>query len=747
MEVDGSTIYSLAARHIYTVSPSPFSRLFHLSKLVTMPLSRHIDANSVIESCKDHPHKQHLNTHSQRARATYHQSWSRDSGADVPKYTMPKNGIPSKSAYQLLHDELTLDGNPTLNLASFVQTWMPEEAEKLIIENMNKNAVDLDEYPACQVIHNRCVSMIADLWKAPTATQAVGTATAGSSEAIMLGGLALKKRWQSALTSANPPRDPYHPGPNIIFGANAQVALEKFARYWDVETRLVPVKAKNDFIMDPRDAIKLVDENTIGIIVIMGSTYTGHFEDVQLMSDLLDDLQKRTGIDVPIHVDAASGGFFAPFAYPNYKWAFDVPRVHSINTSGHKFGLVYPGLGWIVWKDETFLHKDLIFELHYLGSVEYSYTLNFSKPAAPFIAQMFNFLNLGFDGYRKIALKGLKNARLLSRALEGTYFTVLSNVHKPASPPAAGAAGLVKKAADVLYDEEDPERYQRGLPVVSFRLSDEFMKENPNIKQEWISIMLRAKGWIVPNYGAPPNEEKTEMLRVVVRETLSEDLVERLIADILEVTEGLMGMSPSQSPFGNNASGSFVVSSSSVWDDDVEGDEEEFYTVSPSSPPMVLCASEPPSFKSPVVPYLPTPSPSPPLSTPTPFYARNPTTLHNPLTTIITFLTSLPSSITSTLVSSYHAIHTATADPRTIIPIFQSGLASIAQFASSFIFYLTLPFTSSNLNPTSTSTSRSIHDSSYPMTSILNKRFFASPQTAGDAKDIMTASLAASSAA
>ncbi|KAF7323713.1 Glutamate decarboxylase [Mycena kentingensis (nom. inval.)] len=490
-----------------------------------MSLSRHINADDVIQSCKDHKHRKHAG---QDGRQTQFQSWSRDEdAASVPKYSIPEVGINSKAAYQLLHDETALDGNPLLNLASFVHTWMPEEANKLIMENINKNQVDLDEYPAATIIHNRCISMLADLWKAPKDCKAIGTSTAGSSEAIMLGGLAMKKRWQEARKAAG--KDHYHP--NIVFGSNAQVALEKFARYWDVEARLVPVNAKTNYVMNPRDAMQYIDENTIGVMVIMGSTYTGHFEDVQLMSDLLDDLQKRTGLDIPIHVDGASGAFIAPFAYPQLKWAFDIPRVVSINTSGHKFGLVYAGLGWILWRDESYLHKDLIFELHYLGSVEYSFTLNFSKPAAPIIAQMYNFLNLGKEGYRRIATKDLRNARMLSRALEATYFTILSNVHKP-----------VKDLASV-DDTDNPELYEPGLPVVSFRLSDKFAGEYPHVQQAWIQSMLRTKGWIVPNYNAPEGEAETQILRVVVRETLSEDLVERLIVDILEITEGLMGTS------------------------------------------------------------------------------------------------------------------------------------------------------------------------------------------------------------
>ncbi|KAF5364790.1 hypothetical protein D9758_009317 [Tetrapyrgos nigripes] len=489
-----------------------------------MSLSRHINPDEIIQKSKDHPHQaQYRTKHENRST---HQSWSRDEdAAGVSKYQIPDIGIPSKAAYHLLHDETALDGNPLLNLASFVHTWMPDEATKLIMENMNKNQVDMDEYPAATIIHNRCVSMMASLWHAPTASNnAIGTSTAGSSEAIMLAGLALKKRWQEARKTAG--KDHLRPGPNIIFGSNAQVALEKFARYFDVECRLVPVKKENNYVMDPKDAIGYVDENTIGVMVIMGSTYTGHFENVKEMSDLLDDLQQRTGLDIPIHVDAASGGFIAPFVYPSLEWDFKVPRVVSINTSGHKFGLVYAGLGWVIWRDESWLNKDLVFELHYLGSVEYSFTLNFSKPASPIIAQMFNFLNLGFEGYRRIATKDLRNARLLSRALENLgWFKVLSNIHRP----------LPGKDTD-----DDPESYESGLPVVSFMLSDDFKSKYPHVKQVWIQSLLRGKGWIVPNYGAPQGEESTEMLRVVVRETLSEDLMEKLITDIVEVTESIM---------------------------------------------------------------------------------------------------------------------------------------------------------------------------------------------------------------
>lgn len=252
---------------------------------------------------------------------------------------MPSEGIAGDAAYQLIHDELELDGTPNLNLASFVHTWQDEHATKLMVENMAKNLIDCDEYPATVAIHTKCISNLAHLWHAPHSEDTIGTATTGSSEAIMLGGLAMLRRWQEKMKKAG--KDIHNPGPNCIMGANAQVAIEKFARYFDVENRLVPVSEASSYRLDTKKAIEMVDENTIGVFVILGSTYTGHYEPVEEMSNLLDDYQKRTGIDIPIHVDGASGGFVAPFVTPSLKWDFQLPRVVSINTSGHKFGLAY----------------------------------------------------------------------------------------------------------------------------------------------------------------------------------------------------------------------------------------------------------------------------------------------------------------------------------------------------------------------------------------------------------------------
>jgi glutamate decarboxylase len=412
---------------------------------------------------------------------------------------------------------------------------MPSAADKLMVENMSKNLIDQDEYPMTQILHTRCISMLADLWHAPSTKQAIGTATTGSSEAIQLGGLAMKRIWQAKRKAAG--LSIHEPGPNIVMGANAQVALEKFARYFEVEMRLVPISVESHYRLDPKRAMEYVDENTIGVFIILGSTYTGHYEPVKEMADLLDEYEVKTGHSVPIHVDGASGAFVAPFATPKLEWDFKIPRVVSINTSGHKFGLAYVGVGWVIWRSKELLPKDLIFELHYLGSVEYSFSLNFSRPAAPIIAQYFNLLHLGFEGYRAVALDDLKNARLLSRALENSgYYTVLSDIHRHIS-----STNVVAKAAKQVagVNEQDIETYVPGLPVVSFRFSDDFRQKNPDIQQKWIQTLLRAKGWIVPNYELAPDLEKVEILRVVVRENMSEVLIDRLIADLMEITESL----------------------------------------------------------------------------------------------------------------------------------------------------------------------------------------------------------------
>lgn len=522
-----------------------------------MSLSRHINPDDIVHHIQAlSVQAGHNNDRKDRHFTPYSTPYS--SQRPIPKFEIPRDGAPGDTVYTMIKDELDLDGRPNLNLASFVDTYLDSNAQKLMAENIAKNLADNDEYPAMVSMSERCVSILANLWGVGKDEKAIGTATTGSSEAIHLGGLAMKRRWQEHRRAAG--KDTLKP--NIVMGSNAQVALLKFARYFECEARVLPVSAKSDFRLDPELVKENIDENTIGIFVILGSTYTGHYEPVEEISNILDEFEERTGIDIHIHVDAASGGFVAPFTYAGVggpRWNFELPRVKSINVSGHKYGLVTAGVGWIVWRDVSYLPKHLIFELHYLGGTEESFTLNFSRPGAQIIVQYYNLIHLGFNGYREIMENCLANARLLSKSLEATgWYTCLSDIHRPAPVSATkqaveGATSKVKDAVESTADSlgaesnkaaetssESSAGYIAGLPVVSFRLTDEFKREYPHIKQETVSLLLRARQWIIPNYALPRNEEETEILRVVIRESMSFDLLDRLVTDIVQVTETLM---------------------------------------------------------------------------------------------------------------------------------------------------------------------------------------------------------------
>ncbi|KAM0282256.1 hypothetical protein ACHAQH_003120 [Verticillium albo-atrum] len=511
-----------------------------------MSLATHVDPDEIIQRLQaSHiTSPGHTNLISQgRASHIHPFDTQYTSQENIPKFKIPQDGAPADTVYHMVRNQLDLDGKPNLNLASFVGTFLEPNALQLMEENLTKNLADSDEYPAMMDIHQRCVSIIAQLWGVQPGERAIGSACTGSSEAIHLGGLAMKRRWQEKRKADGKDTSK----PNIIMGANAQVALEKFARYFEVEARILPVSAKSHFRLDPELVKENIDENTIGVFVILGSTYTGHYEPVEEISKILDEYEAKTGVDIPIHVDAASGGFIAPFTDAGAggaKWNFELPRVKSINTSGHKFGLVSAGLGWIIWRDEAYLPEFLVFELHYLGGTEKSYTLNFSRPGAQVVVQYYNLVHLGFSGYRGIMENCLTNARLLANSLEATgWYTVVSDIHRRVD----GGTGSAAKSATTGAKDSEQEApretsadYVAGLPVVSFRLNDEFKKQYSHIKQETVSLFLRAKGWIIPNYALPPNEEKTEILRVVVRENMSFDILELLITDIVTVTETLM---------------------------------------------------------------------------------------------------------------------------------------------------------------------------------------------------------------
>ncbi|MGI8759867.1 MAG: glutamate decarboxylase [Jatrophihabitantaceae bacterium] len=395
--------------------------------------------------------------------------------------------VPPDVAYQLIHDELLLDGSARLNLATFVTTWMEPQAGRLMAECVDKNMIDKDEYPRTAELERRCIAILADLWHAPDPEDAVGCSTTGSSEAAMLAGMALKRRW-AARTGADSSRRP-----NLVMGVNVQVCWEKFCRYWDVEARMVPMEGERDHL-DAASAVSRCDENTIGAVAILGSTFDGSYEPVAEIVAALDELQAGSGIDVPVHVDAASGGMIAPFLDQELEWDFRLPRVASINTSGHKYGLVYPGVGWALWRDKAALPEDLVFNVNYLGGQMPTFALNFSRPGAEVVAQYYAFFRLGHEGYRMVQQASRDVATWLAAEVEKT-----------------GRFRLVSRGEQ--------------LPVLAFTTA-------PDVTG-WdvfaMSSKLRERGWQVPAYTFPDNRSDLAVLRIVCRNGFSHDLAELLL--------------------------------------------------------------------------------------------------------------------------------------------------------------------------------------------------------------------------
>src|ERR1700683_4508164 len=337
----------------------------------------------------------------------------REKSCEIPRYKLPEHGVVPRTALQVVRDELILDGNARLNLATFVTTWMEPEAELLMAETASKNMIDKDEYPQTAELERRCVNILSYLWNAPKNSQATGCSTTGSSEACMLGGMALLWRWRARRQAAGLDTAK----PNLVMGSNVQVCWEKFCRYWQVEPRYVPM-VPGRLHLGPAEAAARCDENTIGVVAILGSTMDGSYEPVAEISGALDQLAGSGGPDIPIHVDGASGGFVAPFIQPGLEWDFRLPRVASINASGHKYGLVFPGVGWIVWRDAAALPDDLVFKVNYLGGEMRTFALNFSRPGSNVAAQYYNFLRLGFEGYRKVQQAGQDAALPPAREVE-----------------------------------------------------------------------------------------------------------------------------------------------------------------------------------------------------------------------------------------------------------------------------------------------------------------------------------------
>jgi len=440
----------------------------------------------------------------------------------VPKYEMPEEGMPARAAYQIIHDELNLDGNPALNLASFVTTWMEPEADKLIMESIGKNYVDNDEYPQTQIIQNRVVNMLARLFNAPTKANSIGSGTIGSSESIMLGLLAHKWSWKKRREAEGKSTDK----PNIVIGADVHTVWEKFALYFDVELKLIPLKKdlcqisetkvtkvmsnfscisglkEEIYTITAEDVAAQVDENTIAVGAVVGTTFTGQMDPIENINAALLEIKESKGWDIPIHVDAASGGFTLPFLHPDIKWDFRLEQVRSINVSGHKYGLVYPGIGWLIFKDKTDLPEELIFKINYLGGIMPNYSLNFSKGSSTIIAQYYNLIRLGMKGYKNIMENMEENAHYLASKLNGTKkFEVINKSMR--------------------------------FPIVTVKLI------NCDFTVFHLSEKLRQKGWIVPAYTLPADADDTAVLRMVVKESFSKDMVEMLFNDVMEAIEKL----------------------------------------------------------------------------------------------------------------------------------------------------------------------------------------------------------------
>src|SRR6266550_629535 len=417
----------------------------------------------------------------------------------APDHAIPEDPMAAVAAMRLVDQELAVEGIPERNLATFVTTWMEPEARLVIEQNLHRNFIDHAEYPQTFEIQQRCIRMLAELFHAPGET--TGTSTQGSSEAIMLGALSLKWKWRQRREAAGKATDK----PNLVFGGDVHVVWEKFCRYFDVEPRSVALQP-HKYTIGPEDVEPHVDENTIGVAAVLGTTFTGHADDIVGINDLLVELLEKRGLDVPLHVDAASGGFVWPFLNPHSEWDFRLDRVRSINVSGHKYGLVYPGIGWLVFRETSDLPDDLVFYENYLGKRDATFTLNFSTGSAMVLAQYYNFVRFGHDGYRYIMETMQQNAR-----------------------------GLAKRIAGIgefdLIGGEDEEQ----LPLVAFQLAGEHNYDEFDVASQLAS----ERGWMVPAYTLPPNADHIKIMRALVKLTLGHTLASTLADDIAEACDVL----------------------------------------------------------------------------------------------------------------------------------------------------------------------------------------------------------------
>jgi glutamate decarboxylase len=422
-----------------------------------------------------------------------------DFNISIPRETFPATGMTARAAQAMVNSFAWTDANPMLNLSSFVTTFAEPEAVEVARTHMYKNYIDHDMYPQVFKMEGQMVKWLHDLWNGPKGVEPYGAATIGSSEACMLGGLAHKWNWRQARKKAG--KDTSQP--NMVTGGNVQIVWKKFMRYFDVESRIVPLKPGN-YRLTAERLDKFVDENTICVVAIAGQTFTGEDDDIQEIHDWLDGYEKRTGISIPMHVDGASGGFVNPFLYPDYKWDFRLPRVQSINASGHKFGLVPPGLGWVVFKERKIFNEELIFYVNYLGGEMPTATLNFSRGTAPIAVQAYMMLRLGREGYTRIMRHTLDNAiHLRQRLVDSGYFVIMNETQR--------------------------------IPVVALTLD----KRAKNFNEFDVSGKVRERGWVLSAYSMPPDAQDVRSLRVVVRPHLNLTVIDTLANDIIAACQYL----------------------------------------------------------------------------------------------------------------------------------------------------------------------------------------------------------------
>ena len=426
-----------------------------------------------------------------------------DTSKPLPKFRFPAHESRPSDIRQLVEDELMLDGNPRQNLATFCQTFEEDEVRHIMNLAIDRNMIDKTEYPQTAELEIRCAHMLANLWNVPDAGQSIGTSTVGSSEACMLGGMAAKWRWRARQSAKGKPTD----RPNLVCGP-VQVCWEKFCRYWDIEMRQVPMTAER-YQMDVQSMLALVDENTICVVPTFGVTYTGHYEDVKAIAQGLDRLAQEQGIEVDIHVDAASGGFLGPFCAPDIEWDFRLPRVKSISTSGHKYGLAPLGVGWIVWRDRQDLPEDLIFSVPYLGGSVGTFAINFSRPAGQVAAQYYLFNRLGFEGYKRVQMASYRTAMWLSDEIEKLGPFTFLNRGQP----------------------------RDGIPAVCFRITPG-QESGLGYNLYDLSDRLSTRGWQVPAFQLIDGAKDICIMRLMVRQGVSPDMASLLVDDIRRAIEG-----------------------------------------------------------------------------------------------------------------------------------------------------------------------------------------------------------------